>query len=86
MTSNVSKRSNRSPVAYTLMQTLRRVGLKVTPMAKAQCGTIRLKLWKIGALVKVTVRRVVISMAAGCPYQKIFEQAFRALQRMPLRC
>jgi Transposase DDE domain group 1 len=90
-TSTATMRANQlrlwfSSVAYTLMQTLRSVGLKDTPMAKAQCGTIRLKLLKIGALVKVTVRRVVISMAAGCPYQKIFEQAFRALQGMPLRC
>ena len=75
-----------SSVAYTLLQTLRREGLKGTTMAKAQCGTIRLKLLKIGALVKVTVRRVVIAMAAGCPYQKIFEQAYRALQGLPLRC
>ena len=75
-----------SSVAYTLMQTLRRVGLKDTPLKKAQCGTIRLKLLKIGALIQVTVRRVVVSLASGCPYQGIFEQAFRALQATPLRC
>jgi hypothetical protein len=90
-TSTATMRANQlrlwfSSVAYTLLQTLRRVGLKETSMAKAQCGTIRLKLMKIGALVKVTVRRVVISMAAGCPYQTVFEQAYRALQGMPLRC
>jgi hypothetical protein len=90
-TSTATMRANQlrlwlSSVAYTMLQTLRRVGLKDTKMAQAQCGTIRLKLLKIGALVKVTVRRVVISMAAGCPYQKIFEHAFRALQGMPLRC
>jgi hypothetical protein len=90
-TSTATMRANQlrlwfSSVAYTLLQTLRREGLKGTSMAKAQCGTIRLKLLKIGALVKVTVRRVVIALAAGCPYQKIFEHAYRALQGIPLRC
>ena len=73
-------------MAYTLLQTLRRVGLKGTKMEKAQCGTIRLKLLKIGALVKVSVRRVLVSLAAGCPYQDIFERVYRALQCVPLRC
>ena len=75
-----------SSVAYTLLQTLRRVGLKGTQLARAQCGTIRLKLLKIGALVKVTVRRVLVSLAAGCPYKAIFEQVYCALQKLPLRC
>ena len=75
-----------SSLAYTLMQTLRREGLKDTPLKKAQCGTIRLKLLKIGALIQVSVRRVVVSLASGCPYQRIFEQAFRALQATPMRC
>jgi hypothetical protein len=90
-TSTATMRANQlrlwfSSVAYTLLQTLRRVGLKGTKMETAQCGTIRLKLLKIGALVKVTVRRIVVSLAGGCPYQTIFAQALRALQRVPLRC
>ena len=90
-TSTATMRANQlrlwfSSVAYTLLQTLRRVGLKGTSMAKAQCGTIRLKLLKIGALVKVSVRRVLVSLAAGCPYQDIFERVYRALQSVPLRC
>ena len=75
-----------SSVAYTLLQTLRRVGLKGTQLARAQCGTIRLKLLKIGALVKVSVRRVLVSLAAGYPYKTIFEQVYCALQKLPLRC
>jgi hypothetical protein len=75
-----------SSLAYTLLQALRRVGLKGTPMEKAQCGTIRLKLLKIGALLKVTVRRVVMSLAEGYPYKAIFAQAYRAIRAMPLRC
>jgi hypothetical protein len=90
-TSTATMRANQlrlwfSSVAYTMLQTLRRVGLKDTNMEKAQCGTIRLKLLKIGALVKVTVRRIVISLAAGCPYQKIFEHVYWALRGVPLRC
>ena len=90
-TSTATMRANQlrlwfSSVAYALLQTLRRVGLKDTQMEKAQCGTIRLKLLKIGALVKVTVRRIVVSLAAGYPYQKIFEHVYRALQGVPMRC
>jgi hypothetical protein len=47
-----------SSVAYTLLQALRQFGLKETPLAQARCDTIRLKLLKIGALVRVSVRRV----------------------------
>jgi hypothetical protein len=76
-----------SSVAYTLMQTLRRVGLKDTEMAKAQCGTIRLKLLKIGAQVQVTARRVWFRMAGGCPYTELFAQAFSNIQhRTPILC
>jgi pimeloyl-ACP methyl ester carboxylesterase len=47
-----------SSVAYLLMQALRRLGLRGTELAQAQCATIRLKLLKIGAQIRVTVRRV----------------------------
>jgi len=70
-----------SSVAYTLMEALRRWGLKGTKMAKAQCHTIRLKLLKIGARVRITVRKVWISMASGYPYEKTFAQAYANLQR-----
>ena len=76
-----------SSAAYTLMQALRRLGLAGTAMAKAQCGTIRVKLLKIGARVRVTVRRVWVSLAEGCPYADLFAQAQENLRRAtPLRC
>jgi hypothetical protein len=70
-----------STVAYTLLQALRRLGLAGTEMARAQCNTIRLKLLKIGAQVRITVRKVWISLAAGSPYAKIFGQVWRNLAR-----
>jgi hypothetical protein len=61
--------------AYVLLGALRRIGLKGTQFAKATCGTIRLKLLKIGALVRVSVRRIKIAMASACPYQHEFGRA-----------
>ena len=52
-----------SSVAYTLLTALRQFGLQDTPMATARCDTIRLKLLKLGALVRTTVRRVWISLS-----------------------
>jgi hypothetical protein len=78
-----------SSVAYTLMQALRRLGLKGTKLAKAQCGTIRLKLLKIGAQVRVTVRKVWVSFSQSYPYQQLFRQAYQnliAICPIPLRC
>ena len=75
-----------SSVAYMLMQALRRLGLKGTQMAAAQCNTIRLKLFKVGAQVKVTVRKVWISLAGGYPYVGLFYQVLRNLQAIELRC
>jgi len=78
-----------SSVAYTLMLALRRLGLKETPMARAQCDTIRLKLLKIGARIRVTVRKVWVSLTESCPYQSLFERVYDHLRRqqpIPLRC
>ena len=75
-----------SSAAYLLMQALRRLGLRGTQMATAQCNTIRLKLLKVGAQVKVTVRKVWISLAGGYPYVDIFYQVFRNLKAATLRC
>jgi len=52
-----------SAFAYVLLQTLRRTALAGTELAQAQCGTIRRKLLKIGAVVRVTVRKVWISLS-----------------------
>ena len=75
-----------SSVAYMLMQALRRLGLKGTQMATAQCNTIRLKLFKIGAQVKISVRKVWVSLASGYPYVNLFHQVYRNLQAVTLRC
>ena len=70
-----------SSMAYVLLSELRRVGLKGTDLARAQCGTIRTKLLKIGSLVSVSVRRVRLSMASGCPYAKLFVQVLTNLRK-----
>ena len=78
-----------SSVAYTLMQALRRLGLKGTKLARAQCGTIRLKLLKIGAQVRVTVRKVWVSLSESYPYRQLFRQVYENLAGLcpiPLRC
>lgn len=72
-------------LAYVLVSALRRVGLPGTRLAKATCGTLRLKLLKIGALVKVSVRRVAVSLSRACPCQDVFVEAFHRLQAYPMR-
>ena len=62
-------------MAYVLMCALRRIALQHTQFAQATCGTIRLKLFKIGALVRVSVRRIKVAMASACPYQNEFALA-----------
>jgi DDE family transposase len=67
--------------AYVLVCALRRVALAHTQFATATCGTIRLKLLKIGALVRVSVRRVSVAMASACPFQHEFALAHAFLRR-----
>ena len=57
-----------SSLAYVILSELRRVGLRGTELAKSQCTTIRLKLFKIGALIKVSVRRIYIQMSSTYVY------------------
>jgi hypothetical protein len=71
-TSTATMRANQlrlwfASMAYVLMCALRRIGLCHTDFAEATCGTIRLKFLKIGALVRVSVRRIKVAMASGCP-------------------
>ena len=70
-----------SGVAYTLLAALRQFGLQGTEMSQARCDTIRLKLLKLGALVRTTVRRVWISFSESCPYQRVFAQVYENLRR-----
>ena len=67
-------------MAYVLLCALRRIGLAFTQFAEATCGTIRLKLLKVGALVRVSVRRIKIAMASACPWQDEFELAHALLR------
>ena len=74
-TSTATMRANQmrlwfASMAYVLLCALRRIGLYDTEYAKATCGTIRLKLLKIGALVRISVRRIKVAMASGCPVAK----------------
>jgi len=69
-----------SALAYTLMEALRRLGLKGTAWAEAQVDTVRLKLLKIGAIVRVSVRRIVLQYSSAYPWKDIFAQAFQALR------
>jgi len=66
-------------LAYVLLCALRRIGLCETIFADATCGTIRLKLLKIGALVRISVRRIKIAMASACPAAREWGQAARRL-------
>lgn len=88
-TSTAYMRSNQlrlwfSTAAYLLLHQLRRLGLRGTEMARAQCGTIRLKLLKIGAQIRVSVRRFLLAFAGGYPYKRLFKQVYRNLQAQPL--
>jgi hypothetical protein len=65
-------------MAYVLVDSLRRIALQATDLADATCGSIRRKLFKIGALVTISVRRVKLAMASGCPYKAAFATAHRA--------
>jgi DDE family transposase len=69
-----------SVMAYTLMSGLRRLGLKATQLAAAQVETIRLRLLKIGARVRVTVRKIWVEMASSYPYQRLFGQVIQQLR------
>ncbi len=69
-----------SAMAYVLMCGLRRLGLKNTEMAQAQVPTIRTRLLKIGARVRVSVRRIYLSMAASYPWKSLFAQVYDSLQ------
>src|SRR5205807_3100069 len=62
-------------MAYVLLCALRRLALEHTQFARATCGTIRLKLLKIGALVRTSVRRIKFAMVSGYPYLRDFAHA-----------
>jgi Transposase DDE domain group 1 len=73
-----------SAMAYVLVSGLRRLGLKGTELEKAQAATIRTRLLKIGAQVRVSVRRVYLAMAASYPWGSLFAQVHAQLRGTPL--
>lgn len=83
-TSTATMRANQlrlwfASMAYVLLEALRRLALQATELANATCGSIRLKLLKIGALVRISVRRVTIAMASGHPWRRDWGLAHAAL-------
>ena len=89
-TSSATMRANQlrlylSTFAYVLMNTVREVGLAGTAMAKAQCSTIRLKLFKIAAVIRITTRKVWLSLSSVYPFQHLYTTALRNL-RAPVSC
>lgn len=69
-----------SVMAYSLVCGLRRLGLQATHLANAQVGTIRVRLLKIGAQIRVTVRKIWIQMSSSFPLQTLFRQALQQLR------
>jgi hypothetical protein len=69
-----------SAMAYVLVSGLRRLGLKATALAQAQVSTIRTRLLKIGAQIRVTVRKVWVSMASSYPWQGLYQQVWANLR------
>jgi hypothetical protein len=87
-TSTESLRANQlrlwfSTLAYLLVNQLRRVGLAGTQLARATCGTIRLQLFKIGALVQVSVRRVWVRLSSASPLATLFGEVAQRLAAGP---
>jgi hypothetical protein len=85
-TSAATRRANQlrlwfASFAYVLLEALRRIGLRHTQFASATCGTIRLKLLKIGAQVRKSVRRIKVAMASAFPYQTEYHLAYLYLKR-----
>jgi hypothetical protein len=72
-----------SSLAYVLMHNLRQFCLATTELAQAQVGSIRTKLLKLGARVLISVRRILIAISTGCPYQDVFATAYARLQSLP---
>jgi Transposase DDE domain group 1 len=70
-----------STVAYVVLRALRQFGLAGTEMAQAQCDTIRVKLFKIGAIVRVSVRRVVVAWSEAYPFRELFARVWANLRQ-----
>ncbi len=97
-TSTATMRANQirlwfSSFAYTLLEAFRRLGLHDTKFARGRCDTIRLKLLKIGAVITLSMRRILVSIAESYPRQALFRlalsrlhQAVRVRNAIPMHC
>ena len=72
-------------VAYVVLRALRQFGLAETELAQAQCATLRAKLLKIGAVVRVTVRKVWVALSEAYPYRELFLRVVERLSGLPAR-
>ena len=70
-------------IAYVLMNALREQCLAKTELKNATVETIRTKLLKIGAVITISNRRVLIAISSACPYQEIFATVYKCLSRIP---
>ena len=80
---NNQSRLLEASAAYILVETLRRLGLPGTSLEQAQVGTIRTKLLKVGAIVNVSVRRIIFRLAGGYPLQSLFRKIVQRLTASP---
>jgi hypothetical protein len=71
-----------SAVAYVVLRALREFALPETELAQAQCDTLRLKLLKIGAVIRISVRRVYVSLSESYPFRDLFVRAWNNLRRL----
>jgi hypothetical protein len=74
-----------STVAYVVMRALREFGLQGTALEPAQCDRIRLQLFKIGTVIRVTVRKVWVALSEAYPFREVFQQVWHNLQAWPVR-
>ena len=71
-----------SALAYIVLRALREFGLPQTELAHAQCDTVRLKLLKIGAVIRISVRRVYVSLSESYPFREVFVRVWDDLRRL----
>ena len=71
-------------LAYLVMRAVRQFGLAGTELAQAQCDTVRLKLLKLGAVVRVSARRVCLALSEAFPLRALFVRAWEALRDLPV--
>jgi len=71
-----------SAFAYGLLNALRQQALQHTELANARVGTIRTQLLKVGALIRLSVRRIHVAMHSACPRRRLFQQVYQRLMAL----